>query len=121
MSKKIIKLTESDLIRLVKRVIKEQDDNDNELLQKLHYFSGSYQPISFFSDANQKNIFDATHFEKVVKQPDGSVWLYPAQMERSGYKVLVFKCGIKGLYSKGTGKTLYSKNVENVLKNEMCK
>ena len=33
--KKVIKLTESDLSRIVKRVIKENDDNDNEVDERM--------------------------------------------------------------------------------------
>jgi len=36
--KKIIRLTENDLVRLVKRVIKESEDEGNELSPKLQFF-----------------------------------------------------------------------------------
>jgi hypothetical protein len=37
-----------------------------------------------------------------------------------GYKVLLFKCGVQGLLSKGNGKILYNRELENYLKSKTC-
>jgi hypothetical protein len=44
--KKIVRLTESDLVRLVNRVISEQ--YDETLKKELQNIGGNYQPIKLF-------------------------------------------------------------------------
>lgn len=123
--KKIVKLTESDLVRLVNRVISEQ--YDEALKKELQNIGGNYQPIKLFSDKTEKNLVGVTFFDEVFKNEDGSINLYPGQIKfssilgsKSGYKVLLFKCGTQGLLSKGNGKILYNRELENYLKSKTC-
>jgi hypothetical protein len=123
--KKIVRLTESDLVRLVNRVISEQ--YDEALKKELQNIGGNYQPIKLFSDKTEKNLVGVTFFDEVFKNEDGSINLYPGQIKfsstlgsKSGYKVLLFKCGTQGLLSKGNGKILYNRELENYLKSKTC-
>jgi hypothetical protein len=123
--KKIVRLSESDLTRIVKRVISEQ--YDEKLKERLSKISGSFQPIKLFTDKNEKNLLGATFFDEVFRNPDGSINLYANEIKfsqtlggKSGYRLFVFKCGTKGLYSKGNGKTLYNNVLETFLEKEIC-
>jgi len=123
--KKIVRLTESDLVRLVNRVISEQ--YDETLKKELQNIGGNYQPIKLFSDKTEKNLVGVTFFDEVFKNEDGSIHLYPGEIKfsqtlgsKSGYKVLLFKCGTQGLLSKGNGKILYNSELENYLKSKTC-
>ena len=124
--KKVIRLAESDLMRIVKRVIEEQ--YDEPLKEKLTNIGGETEPIKLFSDKNETDLIGITFFDEVFKNPDGSLNLYPGEIKftsmlgtKSGYKLLVFKCGTKGLLSKGNGKIVYSKKLEYFLSKEYCK
>lgn len=123
--RKVIRLTESDLVRLVNRVISEQ--YDETLKKELQNIGGNYQPIELFSDKTEKNLVGVTFFDEVFKNEDGSIHLYPGEItfstilgSKSGYKVLLFKCGTQGLLSKGNGKILYNSELENYLKSKTC-
>ena len=123
--KKIVRLTESDLVRLVNRVISEQ--YDETLKKELQNIGGNYQPIKLFSDKTEKNLVGVTFFDEVFKNEDGSIHLYPGEIKfisplgsKSGYKVLLFKCGTQGLLSNGNGKILYNSKLENYLKSKTC-
>jgi hypothetical protein len=125
--KKVIRLTENDLIRLVKKVINEQGDYDDTLKKELMNIGGNYQPIQLFSDSSEKNLVGVTFFDEVFRYEDGSIGLYPGNIKfssmlgsKSGYKVLLFKCGTRGLLSKGNGKILYNRKLENYLNSKTC-
>ena len=62
--KKIVRLTESDLVRLVNRVISEQ--YDETLKKELQNIGGNYQPIKLFSDKTEKNLVGVTFFDEVL-------------------------------------------------------
>ena len=123
--KKVIRLAESDLMRIVKRVIEEQ--YDEPLKEKLINIGGETEPIKLFSDKNETDLIGITFFDEVFKNEDGSIHLYPGEIKfsqtlgsKSGYKVLLFKCGTQGLLSKGNGKILYNSELENYLKSKTC-
>ena len=123
--KKIVRLTENDLMRIVKRVISEQ--YDETLKKELERLGGSVQPIKLFSDKTEKNLVAVTYFDEVFKNDDGSIHLYPGYIKfsqtlgsKSGYKLLLFKCGTQGLLSKGNGEILYNNKLENYLKSKTC-
>jgi len=123
--KKIVRLTENDLMRIVKRVISEQ--YDETLKKELQNIGGNYQPIKLFSDKTEKNLVGITFFDEIFKNDDGTIHLYPGEIKfmsplgsKSGYRVLLFKCGTQGLLSKGNGKILYNKELENYLKSKTC-
>lgn len=110
---------------MVNRVISEQ--YDETLKKELQNIGGNYQPIKLFSDKTEKNLVGVTFFDEVFKNEDGSIHLYPGEIKfssilgsKSGYRVLLFKCGTQGLLSKGNGKILYNSKVENYLKSKTC-
>lgn len=84
-------------------------------------------PLNFFSNKTEKNLVGVTFFDEVFKNEDGSIHLYPGEIKfsptlgsKSGYKVLLFKCGTQGLLSNGNGKILYNSELENYLKSKTC-
>jgi hypothetical protein len=100
---------------------------DETLKEELNRIGGNYQPIKLYSDKNEKELVGVTFFDEVFKNADGSVHLYPGDIKfssklgsKSGYKVLLFKCGTQGLLSKGNDKILYNSNLENYLKSKIC-
>jgi hypothetical protein len=50
--KKVVRLTENDLIRIVKKVINEQ--YDETLKKELTNLGGNFEPIKLFSDKTEK-------------------------------------------------------------------
>lgn len=95
--------------------------------KELQKIGGNYQPIELFSDKTEKNLVGVTFLDKVLKNEDGSIHLYPGKIKfstffgsKSGYMVLLFKCGTQGLLSKGNGKILYNSELENYLKSKTC-
>jgi len=123
--KKVVRLTENDLIRIVKKVINEQ--YDETLKKELTNLGGNFEPIKLFSDKTEKNLVGVTFFDEIFRNEDGSINLYPGDIKfsstlgtKSGYKVLLFKCDTQGLLSKGNGKILYNSKLENYLKSKTC-
>lgn len=103
------------------------EEYDETLKKELQNIGGNYQPIKLFSDKTEKNLVGVTFFDEVFKNEDGSINLYPGEIKfsltlgsKSGYKVLLFKCGTQGLLSKGNGEILYNSKLENYLKSKTC-
>lgn len=124
--KRIIRLTESDLTKIVRRVIEEQY-YDDKLQKELEKIGGETQPIKLYSDRAEKNLVGVTFFDTVFRDKDGTIKLFPGEIKfqsplgsKSGYRVLLFKCGTPGLLSQGNGKVLYNSKLENYLKSKVC-
>lgn len=71
---KIIKLKESDLVKLVKRVLKEQDFNklgeQGEIIKK---YVG--ETANLYSDPQNKKFVKQIHFEQIIPEDDGTIQL----------------------------------------------
>jgi len=109
-----------------KPLVNEQS-YDETLVDELNNIGGSLDPIEIFTDKNEKDRIGALFVSEVFKNEDGSINIYPDKIifssplgSKSGYKLLVFKCGTEGLLSKGNNKVVYSSKVENFLKSKVC-
>ena len=78
MSKKIIRLTESDLIRLVKRVIKEQSEESPKFRHRLGHMDRWYdegdRPVKDsddFDDYDEEMEFGPDDYEEFINQTKG--------------------------------------------------
>lgn len=120
--KKTIKLTEAELVTLIQNVISEQYE------EKLKDDMNS-QPTKLFLDKNEKNVLGVGFVDEIFKNPDGSLNLYfnrikfsnPSFGTKSGFRILVFKCGEEGLLSKGNQKRIYSNQINTFLNKNFCK
>jgi hypothetical protein len=74
--KKIIKLTESDLLRIIKKVIKEQESQNDKFDQCEYYFDKKgYYPNEdtekeIYIDINTQDVFIVNNEGKIEKLPD---------------------------------------------------
>jgi hypothetical protein len=110
----------------LKPLVNEQS-YDEKLVDEINRIGGSLNVISIFSDKNEKDRIGSFFVSEVFKNEDGSINIYPDEIKfssplgsKSGFKLLVFKCGTEGLLSKGNNKVVYSSKVENFLKSKMC-
>jgi hypothetical protein len=84
-------------------------------------------PIRLFSDINEQSPLGITFFAEAFKNPDNSIQLYPDEIKftspfgsKTGWKLLVYKCGVGGLKSSGNDKVVYNKQLEGFLKGKFC-
>jgi hypothetical protein len=118
--------TESQLKKIIdnelnQKILNEQfDENIVSEINKMG-------PFQLFSDSNQKNLVGSTYFSEIFKNPDGTINLYPDKIvfsspsiSMSGWKLLVFKCGVRGLKSSGNGKVVFNSQIEQFLNQKFC-
>lgn len=120
--KKVIRLTESDLTRIIKQLVNEQ--YNDKLVDEIN----GGDPIGIFADKSETKQIGLTYFAESFVEGNGVVNLYPENIKfsdpsenKNDYRVLVFKCGVDGFRSKTTSKTVYNRRVYNLLKNKFCK
>jgi len=84
-------------------------------------------PIKLYSDISESSLLGQTFFAEAFKNPDNTIQLYPKDIKfdsplgsKSGWKLLVFNCGVNGLKSSGNNKVVYNKQLENFLKGKFC-
>ena len=101
-----------------------KEEYDETLVEEINKIG----PIKLYSDVNEKSLLGQTFFSEAFKNPDSSVQLYPEEIKftsplgsKSGWKLLVFKCGVGGLKSSGNDKVVYNKQLENHLNGKFCK
>jgi hypothetical protein len=121
--KKLVETKSGD----VKPLVNEQVFDD-KMVGELNKIGGSNEPIQFFSDKGEKQMIGSFFVSEASKPEDGVVNIYPGEMrfsspstDKNSYRVLVFKCGADGLFSKNNNKTVYSRRIESYLKSKVCK
>jgi len=72
--KKVIRLTESELVGLVKRILSEQDFNK---LGALGEITKKYigETANLYKDPQNKKFVKQIHFEQITPEPDGRIQL----------------------------------------------
>jgi hypothetical protein len=122
--KKVIKLTESDLTKIIERVINEGYDD-----KEVKYINDTFGPIKLYSDANERNMLMMTYFGEMFRDSNHiNLYTDPKNnrlasetIKQSDYRVLNFKCGQSGFLSEVNKKTVYNKNLHGYLTNKFCK
>jgi hypothetical protein len=110
--KKIIRLTESDLVRLVKRVIQEQGDVAPQGYKDITEWYSSPEGVFYIPDGEY--LMDGFGYQGVIKTRDG---------KDTGY-MITLKNGIKGALpsrvsiSKNGGAIAYSLGIDKFYLND---
>jgi hypothetical protein len=144
---KIVRLTESDLVRLVKKVIEEQSPEAWDKQEKIKSNLATQEKESkkytdeiqlmfnygpqFYDNPREgeedKFGYDNTTFTKIVKQPDGSWYLYPigdwsGRYRGSGYKIIKFTCKQPSfLTGSNLDERIYNKKFIQYMQSKFCK
>jgi hypothetical protein len=146
---KIIRLTESDLVRLVKKVIEEQSPEDWAKQEKIKSNLATQEKESkkytdeiqlmfdygpqFYDNPREgeedKFGYDDTTFTRIVKQPDGSWYLYPVgnsgwagRYQGSGYMIIKFTCKQPSfLTGPNLDERIYNKKFMQYMQSKFCK
>jgi hypothetical protein len=146
---KIVRLTESDLVRLVKKVIEEQSPEVWAKQEKIKANLAAQEKASqkyideiqlmfdygpqFYDNPREgeedKFGYDDTSFTRLVKQPDGSVYMYTligsgwqGRYKGSGYPIIKFTCNQPYfLTAHNLDEKIYNKKLTQYMQSKFCK
>ena len=144
---KIVRLTESDLVRLVKKVIEEQSPEAWDKQEKIKSNLATQEKESkkytdeiqlmfnygpqFYDNPREgeedKFGYDNTTFTKIIKQSDGSWYLYPigdwsGRYRGSGNKIIKFTCKQPSFFTgPNLDERIYNKKFIQYMQSKFCK
>ena len=122
--KKTIRLTESELVGLVKRILSEQDFNK---LGALGEITKKYigETANLYKDPENKEFVKQIHFEQITPEPDGRIRIF-VKGETNPYHYYCNKPNvIVGIYEKTATTTVvqfefYSNNLTPKFQKDFC-
>lgn len=141
---KIVRLTESDLVRLVKKVMEEQSPEVWDKQEKIKTNLASQENASKKYVDEIYSLFDGgvqfykrmneddgdfgipADFRRIVKQPDGSIYMYTLDSgwakSGSGYMIIKFMCNQPYfLTNHDFSQKIWNKKLNDYMKSKFCK
>lgn len=141
---KIVRLTESDLVRLVKKVMEEQSPEVWDKQEKIKtnlatqenaskkYVDEIYSlfdgGVQFYKRMNEDDgdFGIPADFRRIVKQPDGSIYMYTLDSgwakSGSGYTIIKFTCNQPYFLTYNDfSQKIWNKKLNDYMKSKFCK
>ena len=121
--KKIVRLTENDLTRIVRKVIKEQDQPKSEKGEIINNPNITNKTVTLYADESQKQrIIRATITEVADAQDADGVHL-DFDIDGDSMSSGLYICGsgdIMLFYKDGNNSNVYNKQLTDLLMKEFC-